>query len=160
MSIPIVGAPAALGAKIRVALSRYPSWFVRGARVRKIIVSNREDVKQQLAMMEHGTRDLYVWTDIGDILQKALGHELAHGCDDIFDRKHYFTSTPEWARIHRDQSHFDIPKYREEPLEYFADMVTKLFLLGPARLSMTNPAEVKFITSWVFPVLQKEFGNG
>jgi len=116
-------------------------------------------VKSQLAMYEHGSRILWIWPGLGSVLQKAIGHELAHGVDDNFGHPHYFTSVPEWRQIHRNQSHFDLPKYRDEPLEYFADMVTKLFLLGPARLNITNPAEVRFITTWVFPTLQKEFGR-
>lgn len=157
MDTPIIGGTPEFQRAIRTAVRKYPDWFVRSARLSRIIISTREDVKQQIAMYEHGTRDFYVWPGVGDLLQKAVGHELAHACDDNFGKPHFFTSTPEWQRIHRNQSHFDIPKYRDEPLEYFADMVTKLFLLGPARLSTTNPAEVTFITSWVFPTLRKEF---
>jgi hypothetical protein len=36
--------------------------------------------------------------------------------------------------------------------------VTKIFLLGPDKLATTNPKEVQFITTFVFPTLQKEFG--
>lgn len=160
LRVPILGGSSALQARIRSAITRYPPWFVRAARLARVIISDREDVKAQVAMYEHGTRDLYVWTGIGDLLQKAIGHELAHAVDDIFDNPHYFTSVPEWQRIHRNQAYFDIPKYRDEPLEYFADMFTKLFLLGPERLRTTNPAEVTFITTWVIPTLMKEFGNG
>ena len=154
-----VGGSSALQAKVRAAIARYPAWFSRGARLSRVIISSRPDVREQVAMYEHGTRDLYVCPEVGDLLQKAIGHELAHGCDDNFGKPHFFTSTPEWQRIHREQSHFDIPKYRDQPLEYFADMVTKLFLLGPERMRTTNPAEVTFITSWVFPTLTKEFGS-
>ena len=155
----IVGASPAFERQIRSAIERYPSWFVKAARLARVIVSSREDVKNQIAMYEHGTRDLYVYPGIGGLLQKAIGHELAHAVDDNFGLPHFFTSTPEWQLIHRNQSHFDIPKYRDEALEYFADCVTKLFMLGSTKLSMTNPAEVTFITTWVFPTLQKEFGS-
>jgi len=160
MDLEFDGGSASLRTAIRTAILRYPSWFARGARLSKVIVTDRPDVRDQVAMYEHGTRHLYVSPDVGTLLQKAIGHELAHGCDDNFGRPHFFTSTPEWQRIHRAQPHFDIPKYRDEPLEYFADMVTKIFLLGPERLKTTNPAEVTFITTWVFPTLMKEFGNG
>jgi len=155
--IKIEGALPAFERLIRGALAKYPDWFVNAARVAKIVVSNRPEVKAQIAQMEHGTRILYVWPGVGDLLQKAIGHELAHGCDDNFGSPHYFTSTPEWIRIHRNQACFDLPKYREEPLEYFADMVTKLFLLGPTKLATTNPDEVKFITTFTWPLLMKEF---
>lgn len=155
---PIVGGSPAIQRAIRAAFSRYPGWFTRAARIKRVVISTREDVKAQIAMYEHGSRDLFVWPGVGDLLQKAIGHELAHACDDLYDKLHYFTSTPEWQRIHAAQPHFDIPKYRDEPLEYFADMVTKIFMLGPVKLSTTNPNEVTFITSWFFPTLQKEFG--
>ena len=157
LDIPIASGNPTLQRLIRRALSMYPSWFVKAARIRRIIISNREDVKAQIAMYEHGTRDLYVWPGVGDMLQKAIGHELAHGVDDNFGAPHFFTGTAEWGLIHRNQSYFDIDKYRDEPLEYFADMVTKLFLLGPQKLEITNPQETKFVCSWVLPMLQKEF---
>lgn len=154
----VIGGTPAVQRAIRTAIGKYPAWYVRGARIKRVIVSTREDVKAQIAMYEHGTRDLYVWPGVGDLLQKAIGHELAHAVDDLYDKHHFFTSTPEWQRIHAEQPHFDIPKYRDEPLEYFADMVTKLFLLGPEKLNTTHHNEVTFILSWVFPTLQKEFG--
>lgn len=153
----IVGGTAEYERRLRDCFARFPSWYVKAARVRQVIVSTREDVKEQIAMFEHGTRNLYVYPGIGALLLKAVGHELAHGCDDIFEEPHFFTATPEWQRIHKNQSHFDIPKYGEEPLEYFADMMVKLFFLGPEKLKTTNPDEVRFIVSWVLPTLQKEF---
>ena len=157
--IPIEGATVVFERLIRAALDRYPKWYVNAARVAKIVISNSPDVKANIAQMEHGSRILYVWPGIGDLLQKALGHELAHGCDDNFGSPHYFSSTPEWIRIHREQAYFDIDKYRDEPLEYLADMCTKLFLLGPQKLSITNPNEVTFISTWMFPTLMKEFSK-
>lgn len=157
--IPVVGANPTMARLIRGSLAKYPGFFVRAARLNRIIVSNRPDVRAQIAMYEHGTRDLYVWVGVGDILHKAVGHELGHAVDDIFDVGHYFTGSLEWQKIHRNQSHFDLPKYQEEALEYFADMVTKVFILGPQKLATTNPDEVRFITTWVFPTLMKEFGE-
>lgn len=155
--IPIIGGSLPAERNVRQCLGRYPTWFVRAARVSRIIFSNAPEVRDQIAMFEHGTRDLYMWQGVGVLMQKALGHELFHAVDDNFGADHFFTSTPEWIRIHREQSHFDIPKYGEQPLEYFADMGTKCFLLGPDKLRTTNPNEVTYITSFVFPTLQKEF---
>ena len=95
---------------------------------------------------------------MGDVLLKAIGHELAHALDDNFGAPHYFSSRVDWERIHRNQSYFDIPKYAEEPLEYFADMVVKYMMLGPTKLSTTNPDEVAYIEN-VFAALHKEFGQ-
>lgn len=155
--IKIEGGTATMQRLVRGAFARYPSWYVDAARVAKVVITDRPDVKQQIAMYEHGTRVLYVTPGVGDILTKAIGHELAHGVDDIFGEHHFFTANPEWVKIHRNQSYFDIPKYRDEPLEYLADMMVKLFMLGPQKLSTTNPDEVRFITAVVFPTIQKEF---
>ena len=155
--IPIEGASPVFEKLIRGVLARYPAWFVNAARIAKIVISTRPEVKAQIAQYHHESRILYVWPGIGDLLQKALGHELAHGCDDNFGSPHYFTSTPEWLRIHRDQAYFDLPKYAAEPLEYFADVFTKLFMLGSRKLSVTQPNEVTFLTTFVIPLLQKEF---
>ena len=144
---------------IRNCLDKFPTWFVKAARISKIEVKNTPEIRAQVAMYEHGTRNLYVCPGVGDLLQKAIGHELAHACDDIFEMPHFFSAVPQWQLIHRNQMHFDIPKYQEQPLEYFADMVVKLFMLGPQKLSTTNPQEVMFINSWVFPLLQKHFGQ-
>lgn len=157
MDTPIVGGLPAFQRALRSAVEKYPPWFVRAARIKRYIVSSRPDVQQQIAMYEHGTRDLYVYPGVGSLLQKAIGHELGHAVDDNFGLPHFFTSTPEWQKIHAEQPHFDIDKYRDEPLEYFADCVTKVFMLGPDKLRTTNPKEVTFITSWVLPTLQKEF---
>jgi hypothetical protein len=157
MSFEVIGGTPVFERLIRSAIEKYPSWCVNAARISRVIVSNRPDIKSQIAMFEHGTRDLYVWPGVGDLLQKAIGHELGHAIDDNFGHPHFFTSTAEWLKIHAAQSYFDIDKYRDEPLEYFADCFTKLFLLGPQKFATTNPMETKFITSWVIPTLQKEF---
>lgn len=145
--------------RIRLALDSFPSWYVKAARISGYEVTRRADVKDQIAMYEHGSRKIYVYDKVGDILRKAIGHELAHGCDDVFGNPHFFSSTPEWIRIHKNQGHFDIPKYSVEPLEYLADQIVKVFIYGPQKMALTNPDEVKFITTWVFPTLQREFGK-
>ena len=155
--IPIEGASPTFERLIRSALAAYPSWYLNAARISKIVISTRPEVKAQIAQYTHETRVMYVWPGIGAMLQKAIGHELAHGCDDNFESPHYFTSTPEWVRIHREQAYFDIPKYREEPLEYFADVFTKLFMIGAPKLAITQPNEVTYLTTFVIPILQKEF---
>ena len=156
--IPILGGTASYKKAIRAAFAKYPGWYVRAARVSKVEVTRDPEVREQVAVYEHDTRILHIYDGVGSLLQKAIGHELAHGCDDNFGCPHYFTATAEWNRIHREQPHFDIAKYRDEPLEYFADMVTKMFLVGPDKLRITNGREVTFILGWVFPLLQKEFG--
>lgn len=156
-SVPVNGAAPAFARAIRQAMDRYPDFYVRGARLSQVLVTPREDVKQQIAMYEHGTRNLYVYPGVGSMLQKAMGHELAHACDDNFGFPHFFSSTPEWLKIHADATYFDIDKYRDEPLEYFADMLTKWFLLGPQKLATTNPNEVTFMSTFVLPALQKTF---
>lgn len=158
-SIEVIGGTTTFQRLVRGAIEKYPAWFVRSARISKVIITNRPDIREQIAAYEHGVRTLSVWPGVGDMLQKAIGHELAHAVDDNFDQPHFFTSTPEWQKIHKQASSFDLPKYEAEPLEYFADIVTKLFLLGPQRLQTTNPRETTFVTSWVFPLLQKEFGK-
>jgi|FreactcultureFD7_1027221.scaffolds.fasta_scaffold00620_17 hypothetical protein len=155
---PIVGASPYLKRAISMALYRYPVWMVRAARISKIVVTDRPEIRDQIAQYEHGTRIMWVWSGVGDLLLKALGHELAHGVDDNFGSLHYFTSVPEWAAIHKNQPYFDIDKYRDEPLEYFADMVVKTLLLGSDKMATINPEETRFITTWVFPTLQKYFG--
>jgi hypothetical protein len=122
-----------------------------------VIVSTREDVKRQIAVYEHGSRNVYVSPGIGGLLQKALGHEMAHGVDDIFGSPHYFAGTPEWQSIHRRQSNFDIQKYADEPLEFFADMVVKNLLIGRTKMSITNPDETNYIWTAVFPILAENF---
>lgn len=142
-----------------MALEAFPDWYVKAARLSRVEVTNRPDVRAQVAMYEHGSRCLYVYPGVGDLLLKAIGHELAHGADDNFGNPHWFSSTPEWAAIHAAQPYFDIEKYRDEPLEYFADMFVKLWLLGSEKLSTTNPQEVTFLTTWVIPTLQQEFSR-
>lgn len=153
--IPISGAHPKFERAIRAALAKFPSWFVSAAHLSKITISGAPEVREQVAMYRHGTRDLLISPGVGDVLTKAIGHELAHACDDREGMPHYFTGTAEWQKIHRNQSHFDIPKYAAEGLEYFADCVVKLLMLGPAKFQTTHPEEVAFITTWVFPELKE-----
>lgn len=148
---------------VRGALDKYPSWLVRAARLSHVEVTNRADVRAQIAMYEHGSRVLYVWPGVGEMLLKAVGHELWHGADDRTglseNHPHFFSMQPAWTLIHRDQPFFDIEKYEREPLEYFADQGVKLLLLGAPKLMTTNGREVNFFTSWVVPMLEQEFGR-
>lgn len=153
--IRVVGVSGAYERKIRTALEFYPFWVIQAARVNYIEITNREDVRKQVAMYEHGTRILYIHSKVGDLLLKAIGHELAHACDDIFGMNHYFSTMSKWLIIHRNQGFFDIQKYRDEPLEYFADMMVKFFIIGEQSLFTTNPNEVNFIRNTVLPTLYK-----
>lgn len=153
--IRVVGGNSDYERKIRIALGFYPTWLVQAARINYIEITSREDVREQVAMYEHDSRILYVYSSIGDLLLKAIGHELSHACDDIFGMYHYFSTTTKWQMIHRNQGFFDIQKYRDESLEYFADMMVKYFMLGEQRLFTTNPNEVNFIRNTVLPTLYK-----
>lgn len=157
--VKIAGANQDVERKIRIALNFYPSWYIAAARIKKVELTSNPEVKAQIAMYEHGSRILYMSREVGDLILKAVGHELAHACDDIFGDKHYFSSMANWSMIHRNQGFFDIQKYRDEPLEYFADMMVKYFLLGEERLFTTNPNEVNFIRNVVFPALQMAVMN-
>ena len=156
--IEVVGGNAALQKRIREAVARFPAWFVRAARVTRFEVSDSPEVRDQIAVYQHGSRVIYVWSKVGGLLQRAVGHEMGHAIDDNFDQPHAFSSQADWIQIHKNQSNFDLPKYAEIPLEYFADMVTKYFMYGPQKLSTTNPQEVVFISN-VFSILQEEFGK-
>jgi hypothetical protein len=155
--IEIRGADPTYERRIRVALAKYPPWYVAGARVSYIEVSRRPDVLAQVAIYEHGSRHILLAPGVGDLLLKAIGHELAHGVDDMNGHPHYFSSTAVWRDIHASQAYFDIPKYRDEPLEYFADMMVKLMLLGRDKVWTTNPHEANFICGTVLPVLVENF---
>lgn len=158
-SISIDGATVVYEKRIRTILDALPAWYVRAANLARVVVTNRPDVRQQVAMFEHGSRILWITPGVGDMLRKAIAHECAHGIDDNEGQHHRFSSTDEWKRIHANQSHFEIQKYEDEPLEYFADMVAKVMLLGAEKMRTTNPDEVSYVTTWVFPTLQKEQGQ-
>ena len=158
MAITVIGGTHPFQRKIRATVALYPEWYVRGARVSRFEVSADPAVRDQIAMYRHGSRDVLVYPGVGDLLTKAIGHELAHGCDDNFDSPHCFSSSATWKDIHAKQQYFDLPKYRDSALEYFADMVVKTFLVGADKMRLTNPDEVRYIELVVFPILKKEFG--
>lgn len=156
--IPLTGADVELGRLVWKMLETFPRWFVKAARVSKIEVTGREEVREMFASYTHGERVLYLSDKIRPgFLRRALAHELAHGCDDYRDNPHYFSSSFEWERIHQKQSFFDHPKYKAEALEYFADVFAKYLMVGSTRLAMTAPDEVTFFDRWVVPTLTKEF---
>jgi hypothetical protein len=157
MEIKIVGATAAYERRIREALVFVPSWFVSAARIARIEVSTRPDVREQIALFEHGSRVLFVSPNVGGLLQKAIIHELSHGVDDVFGQPHYFSSMDAWLRIHRAQGYFDIPKYRTEPLEYLADQLAKWWIWGSMKFRVTHPQEAHFIEKCVVPALYAQF---
>lgn len=155
----IVEGSSSYARTIREVVGALPAWYVRAARVSRIEVSSAPEVRDQVAMYEHGSRRVRVAPGIGkDFLTRALAHELGHGCDDYSDHPHFFSSADAWQRIHAMQMSFDHPKYGVEALEYFADIFSKIILRGTTRLAVTNPYEVKFFSEWVIPTLQKEFG--
>lgn len=156
--IPINSAAAGYERAIREVLESLPRWYVRAARVSRIEVSSAPEVRDQIAMYEHGSRRMRITPGVGKaLLRRAISHELGHGCDDYLEQPHYFSGSDAWIKIHRIQSFFDHPKYAEQALEYFADMLSKVITQDVSRLAATNPYEVRFFTEWVIPTLQKEF---
>ena len=153
-----VNAPTAYEKLIREAINRFPPWILSAAHVRDISVAGGEYMRQVLAMYEHGSRSIKVYSGLPrDLLVQAIGHEIMHAVDDNFDHPHIFSSQPNWLQLHRDRGYFTISKYREEPLEFFADIASKYFLLGRNRLQITHPEEVHFLETVVFPVLRENF---
>lgn len=135
---------------------KIPSDLLRKARITSYKVSDRPEVVAQVAMFEHGTRILYIAPNVQrSLITKALLHETGHAIDDWLGVPHYFSSQTAWRTIHRNCSYFDIPKYRDEPLEYFSDVWAKYWLWGTDVLRVTKPDEVRFIELSVIPVLRK-----
>ena len=157
--VSIVGATAAFERNVRGILASLPVWFVRAARLSRVEVTGDPKVREMIAVYDHEQRRLRVTPSVGAMLKKAVYHELWHGVDDNFGHPHVFSSMDEWIRLHRNQPYFDIPKYREQPLEYLADCGAKLFLMGRERLSVTHPHEVGFIEQVAFPPLMEAFGG-
>lgn len=143
---------------IREALRRFPPWILSAARVSSISVAGGEYMRQVLALYEHGSRSIKVYPGLSrDLLVRAIGHEIMHAVDDNFDHPHVFSYQPGWLQLHRDRGYFEIPKYRDEPLEFFADIASKYFLLGRDRLQITYPEEVYYLETSVFPILRENF---
>jgi len=138
----------------------YPRWVHNAARISHIEVTRDQSVRSQIAHYEHGSRKLRVFEGIGrQLLNRAIGHELVHGLDDNYGSPHFFSATDEWRQIHRDQGHFDIQKYADEPLEYFADMFQKYLAFGHEKLALTHPAEAMFFAGYVEPVVRQQHGD-
>ena len=150
----------ALAKAVDASIRRCPPWLVKSARLDRVLVSSRPEIRAQQATFEHGSRTLYISDQIPQgLIERAVVHELAHAADDNFGSPHYFSSKWEWKRIHQQAQFFDIPKYAQESLEYFADMVAKYVLVGPVKLSISCSHEVQFVEQYVIPVLRKEFGQ-
>lgn len=145
-------------ASIVRTLQSLPYWYVQSARISKIVVDSDPSVRVQMAMYRHGTRDILVYPGIGSLLRRCLSHELAHGFDDAEPDgpAHRFSRTEEWSHIHKQQRQFEIQKYRDDPKEYFADMASKVVLLGETKVGLLYPLEVSYMLQRVFPVLVAE----
>jgi hypothetical protein len=156
----VIGAPPAYEKRLRQALRLYPRWLVKAARLSRIILDSSPEVQQMVASYRHEDRSLHVYPGLGNtMLTKAMGHEMWHGADDNFGSPHFFSSNDVWGQIHRDQAYFDIPKYRDEPLEYFADIGVKFTLLGREKLNITAAREANFFENVVMPQLIEAFGK-
>lgn len=158
--IPVYGANIAYERRIHDMVGGFPPWYTAAAKVRIFTVTPDPVVREQIAMYRHGTRDVLVSPGIGDILRRALAHELAHGFDDqteINGNPHVFSTCGDWIAIHRAQPYFELPKYRDDPREYFADMASKTVLLGVKKMSISNPRETAFIGGLVFPALMGQY---
>jgi hypothetical protein len=153
--INVIGASERESAKIRAILMEMPDWYQRAGRVSEIRITDDPEVRAQRALYSHGTRDVKVAPDVGLLLRRALFHEWAHAIDDWseeFGNPHVFSATQEWLTIHKLQSAFEIPKYRTDMREHFADAVS-LVLLDPG-YRRSHPREWLFVTGIVFPWIQ------
>lgn len=159
-TMAIHGANSTYERRIREALASFPDWYVTFANVSGVFVTNRRDVVQQIAMYEHQGRPLNVSPNVGGMLRKAIGHELAHGIDDSFGHPHAFSTLGTWLEIHRNQTYFDIAKYRDEPAEYFADALVKRMMLGYHSFRIQYPREAQFIDEYVLPLVRSEANKG
>lgn len=161
--VVVSGAEARYESHIRRTLNSLPSWYVAAARLSRIVVSRDPGVIQQVAAYSHGTRELKVSPGIGTLLERTLAHEIAHGIDDAAPSgsTHRFSRSREWMSVHRNALSFEIPKYRDEPQEYFADMLSKYILsvsgsMTGNSLQRSHPRESEYILQVVIPVLRHE----
>lgn len=161
--IQIRGAGYRYEAHIRQVLSRLPAWYLEAARISRIGVSTAPKVVTQVAMYSHGSRDIQIAPGIGTMLERSLTHELAHGIDDGAPAlsAHRFSRSPGWMEAHRQAAGFELPKYRDEPQEYFADMLSKYILHAAGSqtgnsLQRSHPREYGYIVQEVVPVLKHE----
>lgn len=161
--LPVVGAAAAYERAIHAAVESIPAWYRDPARVRQLVVTPDPKVREQVCMYMHGTRDVLVAPGIGNLLQRALAHEFAHGFDDTSElpggAPHMFSASPEWISIHRSATRFELPKYRDDPREYFADMAAKALLLGLDRVAVAASQEARYIGGFVFPAIRRYAGT-
>lgn len=161
--IQIQGAGYRYESHIRHILGRLPDWYTKSARVSRIVVTNDPKVAIQVAMYSHGSRDIQIAPGVGTMLERSLTHELAHGIDDGAPAlsAHRFSRSSGWMEAHRQAMGFEIPKYRDEPQEYFADMLSK-FVLNMAgsqtgnSLQRSHPREHGYIVHEVVPALMRE----
>ena len=159
--IRVVGAVPVYERRIRTILQRLPDWYTVPARVSEIRISNAPEIQTQVAMYRHKTRDVLVTPSTGTILERALAHEFGHAVDDgePNESAHRFSRSDEWMSVWNHADGFEITKYRDEPQEYFADMVSKAILLGESKLQSSHPREGSFITRVVVPTLRRELAH-
>ena len=161
--IPVYGASSDYERFIRGIILSLPSWYVVPARLSKIVVIKDPNLAKQVGAYSHGSRDLKLSPGVGTILERVISHELAHGFDDSkpSGSAHRFSRSDDWMFIHRNAQHFELPKYRDEPQEYFADMCSKYILhVAGSRtgnsLQRSHPRESQYILDTVVPVLMRE----
>ena len=161
--IPVRGAIYRYENHLRQILGSLPSWYVIPARISRISVSSDPEVARQVAAYAHGTRNIQIAPGVGTLLERSLTHEIAHGLDDGAPNEsaHRFSRSPGWMAVHRQAQGFEIPKYRDEPQEYFADMMSKfvLYLAGSQTgnsLQRSHPREYEYIVREVVPALMRE----
>jgi hypothetical protein len=160
VSVPVLGGSDRYRGFIIGIIAEIPPWFFIPARISRVVVSNAPEVRQMVAAFQHGTREIQVAPGVGTLLKRALFHEVGHGVDDGPEGPHRFSASPEWLAVHRAQTFFDLPKYRDDPREHFADMAAKGVLLGTKRLSLSAPREAFYLSTVVFPRLVQEAAAG
>jgi hypothetical protein len=157
--IPIYGADPRYATALYGALGALPPWYVAAGRLSRVVVTPDPDVRRNIAMYAHGAREIRVAPGVGSVLQKALAHEIGHAIDDWAEEAgnpHVFSTTEAWVGIHRNQTHFDLPTYRADPREHFADMMAKAILVGVQKLALAAPREAAYLSGFVFPALQQQ----
>jgi hypothetical protein len=156
--IPIKNAEPSYERSLRKIIQRMPDWYRVPARVSLIRVDRSPEIAAQVAMYRHKTRDVLVTPGVGRILERAMIHEFGHAVDDgePSESAHRFSRSDAWMDVWRNADGFEITKYRDEPQEYFADMVSKAVILGVTKLQVSHSRETSFITDEVVPTLRRE----
>lgn len=122
--------------------------------VHSIVVSGEPGVVQGLARYSHADRVIRVSPNLGANLDRVIAHEVGHAVDDHGpDAPHAWSSSERWRVIHRMQPTFELPAYRADPREFFADTFAKVVLLGE-RYRPSAPAAVDYVRDVVFPALR------